>query len=331
MTRFYRGFGLVFASDFPLAGFAETTGPADVTIRTGDAAGAAWRAACDAAGTDPAASGSAATDPEGDPARIPSDDPQRGCVLHIAQTCTYWIASRSAIHISPAPGAPQGHVMLFLAGSAIGMILHLRGIHTLHAATMARDGAAIAFAGDRGAGKSTLAAEMARPEPGGTRTGKTRVLGDDVIALESTPTAIRAHPGAAVFKLWRDTLDHFGIAGEESVMNRTEKFFTPSPQPAGEPIPLGAVVLIERGGDAIEARRLPPAAAIDAISRHGYRPEFVEFLGRREAHFRQSASVAARLPVWRLTRPEGLEHLAATRRWLETRWTDLTAPEGRIP
>ncbi|MEM8793222.1 MAG: hypothetical protein AAGE80_16495 [Pseudomonadota bacterium] len=297
MSGIYQGFGLRFQSDLPLPGFAAASGPADVIIRLGERA----RAAAEASGAPSMKLRSA----------------EEGFVFRVPETCDYWIRNAAEIHLSPAPGVPADHVALYLCGSAIGMILHMRGIQTLHAATVVIAGCAIAFVGDQGAGKSTLAATMAEGH---------QILGDDVIALEMTGGEVLAHPGGSEFKLWQETLAHLGRTGRAPIANREEKFFVETGAKApSRPVRLGAVVVLERRGGAIGAERVPLLEATDLISGHGYRPEFVPILGRQAEHFRQSAALAAALPVWRLNRPDGLAHLAETQAWLEAHWPELTA------
>ncbi|MEM9098310.1 MAG: hypothetical protein AAGC79_07275 [Pseudomonadota bacterium] len=298
MRGLYRGYGLTFASDLTLPGFARAEPPADVTITLGTAA----RETAEAMET---------------PVNTMVPHPEGGHLLRVADAGDFWIRDEGTVLVTPADQAEEAYVRLYLTGSVMGLILHLRGIQTLHAATVAIAGTAIAFVGEQGAGKSTLAATMAAAHP---------VLGDDVIALQTQGDQVLAHPGGAEFKLWQDTLDHLDWPRGSQIANRTEKFFVPRGEVStADPVRLGAVVVLERGGPQIAAARYTPLEATDLIVQHGYRPEFVPSLGRQADHFRQAAQLTARIPVWRLTRPEGLAQLAKTRSWLEDHWADLIA------
>ena len=297
MRRLYRGFGLTFASDLPLEGFGPGAGVHDVEIIVGDQA----REAIDAADV-PAMSMS----------RIGHDFGFR-----VPGVCDYLIKGGEEIQLSPAPMAVRAHLALYLAGTAMGMILHRRGIHALHAATIALEGAAIAFVGDQGAGKSTLASALALRGHG--------VLGDDMIAVHAGESGVAALTGAVEFKLWRETLAHLGLEPGAAIANRMDKFFAPAPGAIVESAPLSAIVVLgPLAGGETAAERVGELAALDLISQHTYRAEYVPLLDRQAAHFTQCAALACRVPVWRLRRPEGLRHLDDTCAWLERSWADLT-------
>lgn len=53
---------------------------------------------------------------------------------------------------------PERNLRLCLIGSAMGLVLHQRGLFPLHANAVSQEGKAVAVAGATGAGKSTLAA-----------------------------------------------------------------------------------------------------------------------------------------------------------------------------
>ncbi|MEM9043955.1 MAG: hypothetical protein AAGC81_04615 [Pseudomonadota bacterium] len=296
MTGIYHGYGLNFASDLALSGFAETSSQPDVTIRISAEA----RETAEAVAADPISF---------------TKHPEQGYLLRV-EAGDYWIQNARSVLITPAPETDEAYVRLYVTGTVIGLILHLRGIQTLHAATIAIEGTAIAFVGEQGAGKSTLAAAMAAKHP---------ILGDDVVAVEPCDDGVLALPGGAEFKLWQETLDHLGLPQGPRIANRTEKFYVPAPgNHLTKSVPLGAVIVLERGGSTIGVERYPLLEATDQLVQHAYRPELVPILGRQADHFRQAAQLAARLPVWRLRRPEGLVHLKETCAWLEAHWPELT-------
>lgn len=304
MTGFVQGFGLVIQTDIPLGGFAHASeADPDITIGVSDRARAAVEAA------------------EAPPYQLSRSGPGSWC-LHVPEIADYLMCDGSKIDVSPAPGVKDGHIELFLAGSALGAILHQRGLHCLHAATVEIDGSAIAFVGVQGAGKSTLAAKMAA-------TGH-RVLGDDVIVLAPGKGGIEAHPGAVRFKMWRESLDALGLSPGRQVGDRVEKFYVDPPGPIeSAPSRLGAVVELRRAAetDSIAVERIPQLAAIDLVSAHTYRAEWIALMGARERHFEQCATVASHVPVWRLARPDGLNRLGPTCRWLTENWPMLVEPD----
>ena len=80
-----------------------------------------------------------------------------GACLSIADIGRYSISS-SRILVEPASGAHLRNVRLYLLGSAMGILLHQRGLLPLHANAIEIDGRAFALHRTIRAGKSTLAA-----------------------------------------------------------------------------------------------------------------------------------------------------------------------------
>lgn len=81
-----------------------------------------------------------------------------------------------------------------LLGQVLSFALIKQGFDPFHATAATVGGRAVAFLGDSGYGKSTLAAAF-------LRTGHT-LLTDDVLVLTATPSGFLAHPGPARIKLF---------------------------------------------------------------------------------------------------------------------------------
>jgi len=98
------------------------------------------------------------------------------------------------IIIHPLAGASHELVRLFLYGAALSAFLLQRGLTPLHASAVVIADRAVAFAGPRGHGKSTLAASLiARGYA---------VLSDDKITVQPRPTGIFALPGPPILSLF---------------------------------------------------------------------------------------------------------------------------------
>lgn len=106
----------------------------------------------------------------------------------------------STIAARPLDGPLSPSARTFLLSQVLSFALLKRGIETLHAAVIEVAGEAVAFVGNCGTGKSTLAAAC-------LRTGA-RLLTDDLLVLEfagGSPPRILAHPGFPRIKLMADS------------------------------------------------------------------------------------------------------------------------------
>ena len=193
-------------------------------------------------------------------------------------------------------------------GIGLGIALHQRGTFTLHASAVAIGRAAVAIAGPKGAGKSTLAAALnARGH---------LLISDDVVALDVTHDAApRVRPGPGNLNLWPDSAKATGQ--DLSALNR---IFSGSPKLVGclpsttsfDPVPLSAVVILsgETSEAPLEMNRLPLMEAFRQLVSHSHALRWVDDAGCLPVHLKQCRAVLDYVPVFRLNRGPSLDSLA---------------------
>ncbi len=225
-------------------------------------------------------------------------------ILAIPGVARFRIEGGETIVVDADPQCSARNLRLFLLGSALGVVLHQRGLFPLHANAVVIDGRAVAFTGPSGAGKSTLAAWFAaRGYP---------VLCDDVCVIglsgEGRPVV---YPGLPRVKLWADALAMNGhsIDGLDRVHDDLDKYQLALPvDPHQAPVPLGAVLRLKRG-DHPPARveRLRGGAAVRLLMEETYRPGLIPVLERKQVHFEHCTAIASGVPIMEWVRPWGHE------------------------
>jgi hypothetical protein len=145
------------------------------------------------------------------------------------------------------PDPRQRDWAFVLSAQALPLAATLRGFEVLHASGAVLGGSAVLFAGDPGAGKSSLAAALVRDGAG--------LLGDDAIALGESEGVLLAHPGAGSLYLRPAERERLSVEERERLGTATpfagrQRYATPT-SPAA---PLAALFLLERAerGPAIE-------------------------------------------------------------------------------
>lgn len=280
MSHRYRAFGLVLQAEMPLPELqpAPVDGPADVTIRRG--------------GLPPAGPGAYQLLAEGEVATLWVED----------ANATYRMTAGRSIIVDSRDGEIGRNVRLYLLGSALGAVLHQRGLLPLHACALAFGGKAIAMLGRSGAGKSTLAAWLA--DRGGG------LLSDDVCVVEKREKRFLVPSGIPRLRLWRDALE---ARGEEAAayarsFDDWDKFDVPVPALPEGPVELAALFLLEEA-PLLGFDRLSGAEAVEAVSANTYRGSYVRQMDRVRQHFDQCVALVREVPVIRFTRPRGFERM----------------------
>ena len=204
-----------------------------------------------------------------------------------------------SIDVDPEPDASERNVRLFLLGSAMGAVLHLRRLLPLHANAIVRGEQAIAFLGHSGAGKSTLAAAF--------HDRGCLILSDDVCAVRRADDGrFIVEPGIPRLRLWRDAAERSGriVEDYERAFDSLDKYTVPITRAAPpEAVPLGAIYLLEKS-DAVEPaiRRLTGMAGVDALVANTYRGAFLQRIGDKKRHLELCIELARSVPVFALWR-----------------------------
>ena len=193
------------------------------------------------------------------------------------------------------PGVGDDMVELFFIGPVLGAIAWLNGLVPLQVSAVAHGGRVHAFAGETGAGKSTLAAALARRGMA--------LCADEVLVLD--PTELIALPALDRPTLWGDALDLVGCAPGPAVRPGIDKFHVADlPLAARDPLPLHRLYFLESGAD--HAPAITPIAAADRLERlvsAWYRPHFFHPLAGPDRAFDTASRLARAIAMARLDRP----------------------------
>ena len=281
----YRAFGLTIASEveLPELPLAADGAAADVTIRLGD---------------------TPLTLREGNPVDA-GVSAKPGAMLIDTDAARFLIEDGADILVEFKPRGSLRDTRSYLLGSAMGAIIHQRGLLPLHANVIDIGGAAVAFAGDTGAGKSTLADFF-------LRRGH-NVLSDDVCVVTFDRTGLpMAWPGIPRIKLWQDALSVTGRSadGLERVFDEQPKYSVPLlADPPRAPVPLRSVYVLETPelGAASGIRALAGAEAFDRIRSNIYRFEYATALGKSEIQFSNLVGLLNAVRIFDTSRAWGFD------------------------
>nr|WP_294811059.1 hypothetical protein [uncultured Sphingomonas sp.] len=222
-----------------------------------------------------------------------------GVILTVPDVARFRIRGGTSITVDHDGDASDRNVRLFLLGSAIGVLLHQRGILPLHANAVVIDEHAVAFLGHSGAGKSTLAAAF--HDHGST------ILSDDVCALMRRGEAFFAQPGIPRLRLWRDVMERTGrdVDEHERAFDALDKY-TVRTESEGRTTaaPLQAIYLLARhDAAATKIRPLAGQTAVRALMENTYRGASISMVGDATAHFQTCCALSRMVPIFELARP----------------------------
>lgn len=285
-NELYGVFGLRLRSEIPLPELfpAQEPGPADVAIRFGKV--------------------------EGEHSITPE-----AIRLVIPKVASYLVTGGGEIVVDPVAGCSERNIRLFLLGSALGGILHQRGLLPLHANAIEIDGRAVAFMGHSGAGKSTMAAWFL--------DRGYRVLADDVcvVTMDEAGRPL-AHRGIPRLRLWREAIEVSGRTVEdyELSFDDMDKYNVPTPRPEDtRPLPLDHVYLLRKAEEgSAGVHRLGGIEAVDALVANTYRGGYVGRIGATRRHLEACLALVRKVPVFAATRIWGFADFDPQAAALET-------------
>lgn len=204
-------------------------------------------------------------------------------------------------------GVSDEVLFTYLLNQVLTECLVMRGVEPLHATGIVVEGAAIAFLGDSGYGKSTLAAAL-------MGMGY-RLLSDDVLVLEFTDSGVLAYPSLARLKLLPDSADAVFAQRRSLPMNSfTNKMILPlgESEHSARPVPLRAIFVIPSasGAEKISLRRANGRRALLALIRSPFSLLHHD-RQRLERQLRFASRLARAVPIKFLSYPRRLDLLPA--------------------
>lgn len=222
-------------------------------------------------------------------------------IAKLSDRLRFRIARGSEIVLQADGSQDSAEVETHMTSVVAGLVLHQRQTLPLHASAVSIDGAAVAFAGATGAGKSTLASALAlQGHP---------LIADDVCRIQFTADGVAlVAPGPPRLRLWPDMAAALGRAPETLVTARTHhpKRVLTDVDTQTSPLPLRVLIRLAKDVLATEPRleRLTGPHSVMPMDDLVYRTRLARRMGRQVEVFKQLTALGAATPVYRLTRPE---------------------------
>jgi hypothetical protein len=202
---------------------------------------------------------------------------------------------------------------VYMLGQALSFALVKRGFEPLHATVVVVNGKAVAFLGDSGFGKSSLAACF-------LERGH-RVLTDDLLIVQESGSCVLAYPGPPRIKLFPNMASRFlGKSAIGVPMNLEAKKLIVSmdaQRSCGVPVPLGAVYSVADPREVLRNQHvsiepLTPREGFLALVKNSFNRRLVN-PERLERQFTTTARLVDRIAVKKLSYPRVLGRLPEVR------------------
>jgi len=221
-------------------------------------------------------------------------------LIRIKNVADFEVSKGKKILVWPSSKATKKDIELFLFGPVWATLCHQRGILPLHASAIATRRGIAAFAGNSGAGKSTIGAFM------GT-------LGYELVTDDILPVSCgqNSEPGAWPYlrrlKLQGDAIMQFALTPAEPVSDALDEgkyFVLPKFAADDKWSRLERLYLldIEPTVSRVSIDRMTGFDAVRILIDHTYHSHFVVGSGRLADHLMICARLASTIPIYRLRR-----------------------------
>jgi hypothetical protein len=208
------------------------------------------------------------------------------------------------IIIDPVPGVDEALLRTFLLGPIFAVLLRQRGLLVLHASATVWNGAALAFMGGSGLGKSTLALSF--------YARGCAIITDDLMAVRVGPAPPEVPPGYPRVKLLPDAAAALGYAFEKLPALHTVSEKHVCPVTRGFPqlsLPLRRIYMLETGSRN-EIVPLSPQEAFVGLMRNSRAVGLLTGPHFASSHLHHCARLVKDVPIHRLRRKPSLLALA---------------------
>lgn len=207
------------------------------------------------------------------------------------------ISEGKEIHLDLDPGVEIDQFKPFISGTGIAVLLHQRGNVVLHGSCVSIDGSGVVFLGEKGAGKSTLAAHL-------QKRGH-KLISDDLVPVAIAGGQVETTTSGNIIRLFPDSLASLDIEPAtlplvHRLLNKRYLIDDQNIVPVTVPI---KCICILKVSDSIRVMRLPRANSFVELTRHTYLNRYIEATGTTAEYFSTNARVTDMVPVVSLERP----------------------------
>jgi len=191
-------------------------------------------------------------------------------------------------------------VSVYLLGSVMGALLHMRDYVPMHASTVLTDKGAILFTGVSGAGKSTIAYAL-------HRRGY-KVITDDIAPIKFCKEQLVVYPGYPKFKLWEDSLKinrSFDIEKDQIRDSFNKYYVNFSEEIEDKPYPIHKIYHLRTHNDdkILTIEKTKEIDRLKVLTANTYRRAYIKGLKKEIPHFRVKVKLA-KLPMTTIDRPQ---------------------------
>jgi hypothetical protein len=213
----------------------------------------------------------------------------------------------------PAHESNHESFQVYLLGQALSFALVKCGFEPLHATCIVVEGQAVAFLGDSGFGKSSLAAYFI--------SAGDRLLTDDLLLLQERPDGFLAYPGPPRLKLLPDMARRYlgGVTGGVPMNSAASKLVLPLDREkvCESPKMLSAIYGLSPPQDmpdtqAVDFKYLSSRQAFLELSCNTFNYVILD-CDRASRQIKETAHIVNSVPVKRLLHPRSLEALPLVR------------------
>jgi len=220
--------------------------------------------------------------------------------LDIKNVARYRVQNGQEILICPYENADEESVNLFLEGSALGALLHQRGMLPFHGSSFVYKNKGVMICGHSGAGKSSVTATFCQEGAS--------FINDDITPVAVPGSTITILPVKTRIKLWADTLQKLKIGGDnlQRIRPGIDKFYLPAEENSVSEHALDHLfILSTHNKNEFQAIELEGMEKYNALRKQIYRRIYLKGMPETEKkYFGQLFSLANKVRVTRILRPQ---------------------------
>ena len=220
--------------------------------------------------------------------------------LDVFNIARYRVQNGNKVFIHPHENSDDSSVKLFLDGSALGAVLHQRGILPFHGSSFEMNGLGTIICGNSGAGKSSVAAAFCQ--------NGAQIINDDISPVRIAAESTNILPIKTRIKLWDDALLKLKIDnnGLERIRPSLDKFYMPDQGKFSQEQRLDHIIVLStHNKNEFVVNEFDGMTKFNILRKQIYRRVYLKGMPETEKkYFKQLFQLSANVHVTQVVRPQ---------------------------